>query len=64
MIIEKYKESNFILPCVVDAINYEKQLVLDIIQHKGSGINLSECKRKDWKEVKRLSGSDRCFNDR
>ena len=34
MIIEKYKESNFILPCVVDAINYEKQLVLDIIQHK------------------------------
>jgi len=32
--LEKYHESKFVLPCVVDAINYEKQLVLDVVQHK------------------------------
>ena len=32
--LEKYKQDNFILPCVVDKIDYQKQMVLDVIQHK------------------------------
>lgn len=33
-VIEKYVEGKFVLPCVVDSIDYEKQMVIDVIQHK------------------------------
>ena len=32
--LEKYHEAKFVLPCVVDSIDYERQLVLDVVQHK------------------------------
>lgn len=32
--LEKYKQDNFMLPCVVDKIDYQKQMVIDVIQHK------------------------------
>jgi hypothetical protein len=32
--LEKYVDGFLIMPCVVDCINYEKQLVIDVIQDK------------------------------
>lgn len=33
--LQKYQEARFILPSVVDAIDYESHFVLDVIQIKG-----------------------------
>lgn len=32
IVLEKYKESAFVLPAVVDSIDFESHLVLDVIQ--------------------------------
>lgn len=32
--LEKYREGFLSMPCVVDCIDYEKQLVLDVVQDK------------------------------
>ena len=32
--VENFKSDKFVLPCVVDFINYENHAVIDMIQHK------------------------------
>lgn len=34
MIVEKFQSDRFILPCVVDYIDYEHHAAIDIIQHR------------------------------
>lgn len=34
MTVEKFQQDKFILPCVVDYIDYENHAAIDIIQHR------------------------------
>lgn len=45
--LEKYKESSFTLPAVVDVIDFESHMVLDVIQVKGEFF-----KKGEWLKYK------------